>query len=118
MGKDKLTIADATRDEIIEFCFNPMEPRGVLMKQAFLEWLWKKRNDALFNSWETATEAAQKALHDWVEMNKRANDEPDIEKKIELFDKANRMYDRYIKLSEQADKVDKDFQRSMKKSYV
>lgn len=108
------TVYDATKEELIEFCFNPFEVRGVLMKERFLEWLQKKRADELMDAHSKATDNALDSLHQYIELVKQANDEADIDKKLALFDQANRAYSQYEKGMEQSNKLNKKLMKEMR----
>ena len=113
--KHKLKISDATKEELIQYFFGVDGFGGGYRipadKDRFLIWLEHKRTDTLLNAQETATEAANKALAEYIKFVRLANDETDINEKLALFEKANNAYKRYQKFNEQyhliGKKVDK-----------
>ena len=109
------TVYDATKEELIEFCFNPREVRGVLMKQQFLAWLARKRTDELITSQEESIELSQKSLHEYIDLVKKANDEPDLDRKLAIFEKANKAYEQYEKAEKAYAKLDKQLSNSFER---
>lgn len=109
MGKKKkLTVYDATKEELIQYFFHPMDggfriPSDV---DRFLIWLNKKRADELIDAQSQTAEESQKALHEYIDYEKQANEEPDIDKKFDLFTKANEAYSRYEKAEKRYAKLD------------
>ena len=99
----KYTMEDATKDDLIEYFFNSISGgfRIPAAEDQFLLWLQRKRSGILLESYETATEAAQKALQEYVRLVHEFIDEPDIDKKIALHEEADRQYERYQKFSKQ-----------------
>ena len=109
MSKKKLTVYDATKEELIQYLFSPFDGGFRIPEQAdrFLLWLRKKRADELLKSYEDATEESNKALKQYIGFVKQANEESDIDKKLELLSKANTAYERYEKMEKIAEKTDK-----------
>lgn len=107
----KLTINDATKDELITYFFQPDCFGGGFRipaaKDSFLLWLKQKRDGALLAAGEEATEATIKALHEYMDCIHRANDEPDIEKKLAILEEGNQAYARYEKFDKQRKALDK-----------
>ena len=118
MSSKKLTVYDATKDELIEFFFDQRKVEGVLARERFLSWLWKKRNDELLDAQSTAIDASQRYLSQYVTLLKQATEEPDLEKKMIIFDKANKAYSMYEKAEKDYEKLDKKLEASMKRSYI
>lgn len=107
--KKKLTVYDATKEELIQYFFHPLDggfriPPDV---ERFLIWLEQKRNDELLRVYEDAIEESQKALNEYIDFVKQANSEPDLDKKLALFEKANLAYQRYEKMEKIISKTDK-----------
>lgn len=117
--KHKYKITDATKDELIQYFFGVEGFGGGYRvpadKDRFLIWLENKRCDALLKANETATEASDKALKEYIGFIRLANEEGNVDKKLELLDKANAAYERYEKFNEQWGKsnreIDKHFAR-------
>ena len=107
----RLTVEDATKEELIQYFFVPDHFGGGTRigadKERFLIWLSKKRADTLLNAQEQTIEASQKALSEYIGYVKQANAEPDINRKLELFEKANEAYDRYERANKKYDALDK-----------
>lgn len=107
----KYTLKDATKDELIQYFFTPEGFGGGYRiqsdKERFLIWLARKRADELITAQENTIEASNRALHEYIEYIKQANDEKDIEKKIEILNKADKAYKRYEKANKQYDSLDK-----------
>lgn len=119
MGK-KLTIQDATKDELIEYFFNPISG-GFLInadKQKFLLWLGHKRSKKLFEAIDASIDDSKKAFEEYFEWVKRANDEEDIETKIEYFEKANKAYERYENANKKYDSLNKKYDKEFKDGWV
>lgn len=104
----KLTINDATKDELIQYFFVPEGMGGGYKipapEDSFLLWLQKKRGGELLTAYEQSSEAMRKSLHEYLEFVKQAIDEPDIDKKIELLNKANDAWERYEKANKLREK--------------
>lgn len=95
----KLTVDDATKDELIQYFFQPEGFGGgyriPAMVDKFLIWLQHKRNGDLLNATEALIDESQKALSDYIDLVKQMNDEPDLDKKLEIAELANKAYERY-----------------------
>ena len=105
-----LTVCDATKEELIEYFFDQMSVSGVANKERFLLWLERKRTDELMEATTRAAEGSAKALNEYIQYIKMANDElKDIDKKLELLKKADEAYKRYEKFNDEYDKADKKF---------
>lgn len=102
MAKRKYTINDATKEELITYFFQPDCFGGGFRipaaKDSFLLWLSKKRNGELLKAGETAAEAEQEAMHEYLDYIKKSIEEVDIDKKIELAKLADKAYRRYEKM--------------------
>lgn len=62
----------------------------------------EKRTGLLLKAYESAADASQKALHEYIGCVKQATDEPNVDKKFEWLDKANRAWARYEAAEKQA----------------
>lgn len=95
----KLSVYDATKEELIQYFFQPDCFGGgyriPAMKDEFLIWLQQKRNKELLDAQDTAIEDSQRHLKEYVRLVKLANDTADIEEKLNIFDQANKAYQRY-----------------------
>ena len=113
MSKKKLTIYDATKQELIEFMFKPAAMGGgfaiPVPQDSFILWLQKKRGKEFIDSAEEAAEASNKALKSYIDLVRQANDEPDLDKKMALLTKGNEAYEKYEKYS-------KEYERLLKKA--
>lgn len=111
MVKKKLTVDDATKEELIQYFFQPEGIGGGYRIPArvdkFLLWLEQKRTGELIAAQEQTIDASQKALHEYIQFVKEANDETDIDRKITLFDKANKAYTQYEKANKAYDSLEK-----------
>lgn len=107
----KLTIQDATKDELIQYFFTCDYFGGGYRIQAdetkFLIWLRQKRTGELLDAQDKSIETSEKALHEYIDYVKQANDAEDLNKKFALFAKANEAYERYEKANKQYDKLGK-----------
>ncbi len=107
----KLTIQDATKDELIQYFFTCDYFGGGYRIQAdkerFLIWLAEKRTGELLDAQEQSIDASQKALHEYIDYVKQATDAKDLNKKFALLAKANEAYERYEKANKQYDKLGK-----------
>ena len=115
--KHKYKITDATKEELIQYFFGVEGLGGgyriAADKDRFLIWLERKRTDTLIDASETATEAASKALKEYINYVKMANDTEDIEKKLELLDKANKAYSKYENYNKQYDLLSKKLDKAL-----
>lgn len=107
--KKELSVYDATKEELIQYFFHPIDggfriPSDV---DRFLIWLKQKRTGELIDAQSQTGDESQKALHEYIDYVKRANAEQDIDKKFELFCKANDAYSRYEKAEKRYAKLDK-----------
>lgn len=113
----KLTVDDATKEELIQYFFQPEGFGGGHRIGAsvdrFLIWLQQKRTGEFITAQEQTIDASQKALHEYIQFVKEANEEPDIDKKLTLFEKANKAYDRYEKANKAYDSLDKKIMQSV-----
>ena len=111
----KLKVTDATKDELIQYFFGVEGLGGgyriAADKDRFLLWLARKRSDALLTAGETALEASQKALKEYIDYVHKANDTKDIDEKLRLLEKANKAYERYENLNKQYDTASKKADR-------
>lgn len=107
----KLTIQDATKQELIEFMFAPAGMGGgfgiPVPKDKFILWLQGKRSKEYLDSAEKAAEASNKALKSYIDFVRQANDEPDLDKKMALLEKGAKAFDQYEKYSKEYDKLSK-----------
>lgn len=111
-----MTIYDATKEELIQYFFNPLAGgvRLGAIEERFLIWLKQKRDSELLDVMDQSAEASQKALHEYIEFVKQANNEKDIERKLELFEKANNAYKRYEKLEKAHEHANKKLEEGWK----
>lgn len=102
----ELTIQDATKDELIQYFFTPDGFGGGFRipaaKDSFLLLLKQKRDGELLDAIDTSIDASQKALHEYIELVKQMNDEKDIDRKLEIAEKADKAYERYEKAEKAA----------------
>ena len=110
MSKKELTVYDATKEELIQYFFHPIDggfkvPSDV---KRFLIWLEDKRTGELLEAQSLTIESSQKYLHEYIELVKQANNEPELEKKMLIFEKANKAYKLYEKAEKDYKKIDKE----------
>lgn len=103
----ELTIQDATKDELIQYFFTPDGFRIPAAKDSFLLWLKQKRDGELLDAIDTSIDASQKALHEYIELVKQMNDEKDIDRKLEIAEKAEKAYERYEKAEKACERYEK-----------
>ena len=110
MGK-KLTVNDATKDELIEYFFKPDCFGGgyriPTTQDKFLLWLQRKRNNELLTAQDETIEVSQKYFTEYINLVKQMNDEPDLDKKLEIAEKANKAYALYEKAEKKYKSIDK-----------
>ena len=108
MGK-KLTLDDATKEELITYFFNPISGgfRINADKDRFLIWLQQKRTRELLDAQEASIDDSQKHLAEYVRLVKKTNDTEDINEKLIIFDQANKAYARYELAEKLYAKLDK-----------
>jgi len=107
----KLTIQDATKQELIEFMFKPAALGGGYIipvpKDSFILWLQKRRGKIYLDSAEEAAEASNEALKAYIDFLHQANAEPDLDKKLALLTKGNEAYEKYEKYSKEYERLSK-----------
>lgn len=107
----KLTVQDATKQELIEFMFAPAGMGGgfaiPIPKDKFILWLQKKRGKEFIDSAEEAAEASNKALKSYIDLVRQANDESGLDKKLALLAKGNEAYEKYEKYSKEYNTLSK-----------
>lgn len=117
MGK-KLTVNDATKDELIEYFFKPDCFGGgyriPATQDKFLLWLQRKRNNELLTAQDETIEASQKYFTEYINLVKQMSDEPDLDKKLEIAEKANRAYALYEEAEKKYKSIDKKLIGAMK----
>lgn len=108
MKNKKLTIQDATKEELIQYFFTSDGFGGgyriPAMKDQFLLWLQKKRSDEFLGAADASLEESQNALHEYIDCVKNMNDAVDVEEKLKWAEKGNKAYERYEKANKAYDK--------------
>ena len=106
-----LTVNDATKDELIEYFFKPDCFGGGFripaVRDKFLLWLQRKRNNELLTAQDETIEVSQKYFTEYINLVKQMNDEPDLDRKLEIAEKANRAYALYEKAEKKYKSIDK-----------
>lgn len=110
----KLTVQDATKDELIQYFFSP-EGLGEYgggfrigaSQDRFLLWLQKKRSGEYLDSADASLDASQKALHEYLDCVRKMNDATSIDEKLEWAEKGNKAYESYEKANKAYDKFSK-----------
>lgn len=109
--KHKFKITDATKEELIQYFFGVEGLGGGYRigadKDRFLIWLERKRTQTLLDAGDSAAEASQKALHEYIDCVKKVNDAKDLDEKIKWIDKANAAYERYERFNKEYDRIQK-----------
>ena len=110
MSNKKLTVYDATKEELIQYFFHPLDGgfRVPSSAERFLIWLEQKRTGELLDAQDKTIEASQKYLHEYIDLVKQANSEPELDKKLRIFEKANTAYKLYEKAERDYKKIDKE----------
>ena len=105
--KKPLTIQDATKAELIEYFFSPISGgfRIGVDRQSFLLWLERHRREKAFKRYSDAVDAATESLDQYLKLLKRAKEEPDDMKRLDILTAAGRYYKQYEKLQAQAEKA-------------
>lgn len=111
MSKKKLTIQDATKEELIQYffqrdCFGGGY-RIPALKDRFLLWLQSKRSGEFLEASEASLDESQKALHEYIDCVKKMNDATDIDEKMKWAEKGNKAYERYERANKAYDKFTK-----------
>lgn len=116
--KHRYKITDATKDELIQYFFGVEGLGGGFRigadKDRFLIWLERKRTDKLLDASDTAQEAANKAIHEYLDYVKKGNDAENIDEKLRLFDKANKAYERYEQFNKQYGLLQKKIDKNLR----
>lgn len=110
-----MTFRDVTKDELIEYFFNPLAGghRIPADKERFFIWVKRHREGIMIDTQEECAEEAHKSFREYIEWLRKANDEKDLDKKIELHKKANAAYERYEKLNKEYDRLSDKIDKSM-----
>lgn len=107
----KLTINDATKEELIQYFFTTDCVGGgyriPALKDKFLLWLSKKRSQELLDGADQSLTDSQNALHEYIDNVKMMNDAKDIDAKLKYAEKANEAYERYERANKRYDKLSK-----------
>lgn len=95
----KLSVYDATKEELIQYFFQPDcfggGHRIPALKDKFLMWLKQKREKEYLDAMDTSAEDSHRHLTEYIRLIKLANDTSDIDEKFKIFDQANKAYQRY-----------------------
>ena len=107
----KLTLKDATKDELIQYFFTPECVGGGYRIQAdkekFLLWLHQKRAGELRETYESYIEESQKAIDEYLCYLRHANAEKDFGKKIDILSRANEAYERYETINKRIESIER-----------
>lgn len=113
----KYKITDATKDELIQYFFGVEGLGGGYRigadKDRFLIWLERKRTNTLLDAGDTAMEAADKALKQYLQYVQEANAAENFDEKMKLFDKANKAYERYENFNKQYNLLQKKIDKAL-----
>lgn len=97
--KKALSVCDATKEELIQYFFQPNcfggGYRVPARKDDFLLWLRRKRDKQLLDAQDTAIEDSQRHLQEYIRLIKQANDATDLDGRLELLHRADKAYQRY-----------------------
>ena len=111
MSKKKLTIQDATKEELIQYFFTTDYFGGgyriPALKDKFLLWLQQKRSEELLTASEASLEESQKALHEYVDCVHKMTEATDVEEKLKWAEQGNAAYIRYEKANKAYNKFSK-----------
>lgn len=111
MSKKKLTIQDATKEELIQYFFSADSFGGgyriPAMKDKFLLWLQKKRSGEFLDAADASMEESQNALREYLDCVKKMTDAADVEEKLKWADQGTKAYERYEKANKAYDKFSK-----------
>ena len=115
--KKALSVCDATKEELIQYFFQPNCFGGGYRIQAdkdkFLIWLNNKRNKELLNAQDTAIEDSQRHLQQYIRLIKQANDATDLDGRLELLHRADKAYQRYELAEKHYRELDKKLSESL-----
>lgn len=111
----KLTVYDATKEELIQYFFHPIDggfriPSDV---ERFCIWLQKKRTQELIDMQNQTIDDSQACLHEYIRLMKEANDIEDIYEKMKIFERACVAYKQYEKLNKNYEKIDKQISEQL-----
>ena len=101
MSKKKLTIQDATKEELIQYFFSADSFGGgyriPAMKDKFLLWLQKKRSGEFLDAADASMEESQNALREYLDCVKKLKWADQGTKAYERYEKATKAYDMFSK---------------------
>lgn len=103
----KLTFKDITKDELIEYFFNPITGGFQIPanKDALFIWVNQKRGNAMLDTQEACAEEMQKAFDEYMKYLREGNSKEDIDEKLSLFQKGNKAWERYEKARKEYDRL-------------
>lgn len=105
------TLKDATKEELIQYFFTSKAFGGGFTinanKEQFLIWLANKRAKELYDAQEQTLNASNKALEEYINLVKKANDTQDTGEKLNILIKADAAYKRYENFNKKSDILDK-----------
>lgn len=111
----KLTLKDATKEELLQYFFGRRESGGGFVipmdKERFLVWLKNKKTHELTNAQEESMNASQKVLEEYIGYLKQASDKKDTKEKIEIYRKANKVYKRYETINKRIESIEKKLKK-------
>ena len=115
--KKELSVYDATKEELIQYFFQPDCFGGGYRiqsdKDRFLTWLKGKRNRELLNAQDVAIEDSQRHLQEYIRLIKQANDATDLDGRLELLHRADKAYQRYELAEKHYRELDKKLLESL-----
>lgn len=110
------TVYDATKEELIMYFFAPeFNDAGHLRASTdrFINWVNWRRTEELQKVQDKVIEDSRTAFKEYLRLVQEANNEPDIDKKLALFEEANKAYKLYEKYEKDYWKLDDQIMKNL-----
>lgn len=109
-------VNEATKEELLIYFFAP-ELNGADHLRAstdrFINWVNQRRNEHLLKVQDKVIEDSQTAFKEYIRLIKEANDEPNIDKKLALFEEANKAWALHEKYEKDYSKLDDQISKNL-----
>lgn len=109
-------VDEATKEELILYFFAP-EFNGAdhirASKDRFINWVNHRRTESLLKVQGKLIEDSDTALKEYIRLLKEAGEEKDIDRKLAIYEEANKAYALYEKYEKDYRKVDDEIMSNM-----
>ena len=115
--KKELSVCDATKEELIQYFFQPNCFGGGCRVPAreddFLLWLRRKRDKQLLDAQDASIDDAQRHMQEYIRLINQAKDATNLDGRLEILDRANKAYQRYELAEKHYQALDKKLSESL-----